>query len=326
MTHPHIFICRRLPQIGMDMLLPNTQATVWPDELPAPRAELLAQVRQAEGIVSLLTDRIDAEVMDAAPRLRVIANVAVGYDNIDVPAASARGIAVTNTPGVLTESSADCAFALLMAAARRIPEGRDYARAGLWKTWGLNLLLGQDVHGATLGIAGFGRIGQAVARRARGFDMRILYTSRTRNPAMEQELGAEYVDKATLLRQSDFLSVHTPLTTETRGYISAAELAQMKPSAILINTARGPVVDSMALHDALKAGRIFGAALDVTDPEPLPAGHPLYALDNCLIVPHVASGTVATRNRMAEIAATNLLAVLNRQRPPNCVNPEVLRI
>ena len=315
-----VFVARIIPDVGLNKLREVAELNVWQGELPPTRAELLANVQGMDGIVSLLTDKIDSEVLDAAgPQLKFVCNVAVGYDNVDVSAARQRGITITNTPGVLTETSADMAFALLMAAARRLPEGERYARAGNWKTFGFTLLLGQDVNGATLGIAGMGRIGAAVARRAKGFGMKIIYTARTSHPDVERELGAQHVSKADLLSQSDFLSLHTPLNAETRGYIGAAELAQMKPTAILINTARGPVVDTHALYEAMQTKRIFAAALDVTDPEPLPANHPLYTLDNVLIVPHLASASVATRNKMAEIAATNMVAGLRGEVPPNGV-------
>jgi glyoxylate reductase len=320
MSKKKVFVARIIPAAGLNILLEAAEVTVWPGELPPTRTELIERVKGVDGIVSLLTDKIDGEVMDAAgPQLKIISNVAVGYDNVDVAAAKQRGILVTNTPGVLTETSADMAFALLLAAARRLPEGERYARAGNWKTFGFTLLLGRDVHGATLGIAGMGRIGAAVARRAKGFGMKILYTARKPHPDVEAELGAQHVSKETLLRESDFISLHTPLNAETRGYIGAAELTQMKPTAILINTARGPVVDTHALYEAMKAKRIFAAALDVTDPEPLPADHPLYTLDNVLIIPHLASASVATRNKMAEIAATNMAAGLRGERPENVV-------
>jgi glyoxylate reductase len=320
MSKKKVFVARIIPAAGLNLLLEAAEVTVWPGELPPTRTELIERVKGVDGIVSLLTDKIDGEVMDAAgPQLKIISNVAVGYDNVDVAAAKQRGIMVTNTPGVLTETSADMAFALLMTAARRLPEGERYARAGNWKTFGFTLLLGRDVHGATLGIAGMGRIGAAVARRAKGFGMKILYTARKPHPDVEAELGAQHVSKESLLSESDFISLHTPLNAETRGYIGAAELAQMKPTAILINTARGPVVDTHALYEAMRAKRIFAAALDVTDPEPLPADHPLYTLDNVLIVPHLASASVATRNKMAEIAATNMAAGLRGERPENLV-------
>lgn len=322
MSKPKVFVTRIIPDRGLRAILQNTDATVWQDELPPPREVLLQRARECDGLVTLLTDKIDAELMDAAPRLKVVANYAVGFDNIDVKAATARGIWATNTPGVLTETTADLAFALLMACARRIAEGRDYAKAGKWRTWGPMLLMGQDIHGATLGIAGMGRIGYAMAQRGKGFGMTILYHDAIRNEKAENDLGATYVSMDELLSRSDFLSLHVPLTPETRHLINAESLKRMKPNAVLVNTARGPVVDTTALYEALKAGRIFAAGLDVTDPEPLPADNPLYTLDNCLIVPHIASASFETRSRMAEMAAENLLAGLAGRTPPNCLNPE----
>lgn len=325
MSKPRVFVTRIIPDRGLRKVLEQTDATVWEDELPPPRAILLDWASQADGLLTLLTDKIDAELMDAAPKLKVVANFAVGFDNFDVPAATQRGILMTNTPGVLTDTTADLAFTLLMACARRIVEGRDYAKHGHWRTWGPMLLMGQDIHGATLGIAGIGRIGLAMARRAAGFGMRILYHDAFRSEVAENELGALPVSKAELLSQSDFVSLHVPLTPETRHYIDAAALKLMKPNAILINTSRGPVVDTMALYAALKAGQIFAAGLDVTDPEPLPADHPLYTLDNALIVPHIASASFETRSKMAEMAADNLLAGLAGMLPPNCLNPEAMK-
>ena len=323
MAKPKVFVARVIPERGLAKILANCDATVWQDELPPSRAVLLERVRDCDGLVSLLTDKVDGELFDAGPNLKVVANYAVGFDNIDVPAATKRGVPVTNTPGVLTETTADLAFTLLVSCARRIAEGRDYAKGGHWKTWGPMLLLGQDIYGATLGVAGIGRIGYAVARRARGFNMKIIYNDAVRNEQAEKELGAQFVSKQELLAQSDFLSLHVPLLPETRHYINAAALATMKPSAVLINTSRGPVVDTMALYEALKAHQIFAAGLDVTDPEPLPSDHPLYTLDNALIVPHIASASFETRSRMAEIAADNLLAGLEGKMPPNCLNPQI---
>ncbi|HQY94380.1 D-glycerate dehydrogenase [Caldilinea sp.] len=325
MSKPRVFVTRIIPDRGLQKVLAQTDATVWQEELPPPRAVLLDWARQADGLLTLLTDKIDAELMDAAPNLKVVANFAVGFDNFDVPSATQRSVLMTNTPGVLTDTTADLAFTLLMACARRIAEGRDYAKNGHWRTWGPMLLMGQDIHGATLGIAGIGRIGLAMARRARGFGMRILYHDAMRSEVAESELGAIPVSKEELLAQSDFVSLHVPLTPETRHYINAASLRLMKPNAILVNTSRGPVVDTMALYDALKAGQIFAAGLDVTDPEPLPAEHPLYTLDNALIVPHIASASFETRSQMAEMAADNLLAGLAGTLPPNCLNPAAMK-
>jgi lactate dehydrogenase-like 2-hydroxyacid dehydrogenase len=322
-TRPRVFVARQIPAAGLDPIRAVADAHVWAGDLPPTRSELLAAVVGCVGVLTLLTDRVDDELLDrAGPGLRVVSNCAVGYDNIDVAACARRGIAVGNTPGALTETTADFAFALLMAAARRIPEASRFVQAGRWTTWGPMLLLGSDVSGATLGIVGFGRIGQAVARRARGFGMEILYASRTAvDPAIEAELGARQVPLAELLERSDFVSLHVNLGPETRHLIDAAALARMKPTAILVNTARGPVVDSAALYAVLRDGRIGGAALDVTDPEPLPLDDPLLGLDNCLIVPHVASATTATRGRMAAMAAANLIAGLRGQPLPTPVPP-----
>jgi len=323
MSKPRVYVTRLIPDEGLQAILAACDAEVWEGELPPPREMLLEKIKGKEGLLSLLTDKVDAELMDAAGGLRVISNYAVGFDNIDVKAATARGIPVGNTPGVLTETTADLAFALLMAVARRVVEGVDYVRAGRWKTWGPRLLLGQDVHGATLGLIGFGRIGQAMARRARGFNMRILYHDRAPMPDAEAALGATFVDLDTLLRESDFVSLHTDLNPTTHHMIDAAALAKMKPTAILINSARGPIVDPVALADALRRGVIAGAGLDVTEPEPIPLDDPLLQLPNCVIVPHIASASVATRGLMARMAAANLLAGLRGERLPNCVNPEV---
>jgi lactate dehydrogenase-like 2-hydroxyacid dehydrogenase len=278
-----------------------------------------------DGVLSLLTDRIDDELLDAAgPQLKVVSNYAVGFDNIDVQACTRRRIPAGNTPGVLTETTADLAFALLMAAARHLDEGSRYVRAGKWKTWGPMLLLGVDVHGATLGVIGFGRIGREMAKRAAGFGMRVLYHDVQRaTDEDERALRATHVDLDTLLAEADFVTLHVNLTAETHHLIDGRALGRMKPTAVLVNTSRGPVVDHAALHEALRDGRIFAAALDVTDPEPLPPDSPLLGLDNCLVVPHIASASRVTRGRMAAMAADNLLAGLAGKRLPTCINPEV---
>lgn len=318
MTRPKVFVTRQLPGGGIARLQESCEVEVWPEELPAPREVLLQRVRGAAGILSLLSDRIDGEVMDAAGSgLRVIANYAVGYDNIDLAAAKARGIKVSNTPGILTDATADVAFALMMAAGRRLAEGTRFVRAGKWRTWGPDLFLGVDFMGATLGIIGFGRIGRALAKRARGFEMRVLFSK----PGAEgQEIdGARAVDLDTLLRESDFLSLHVPLTPQTRGLIGREALEKMKPTAVLINTARGAVIDQIALADALREGRLFAAGLDVTDPEPLPMDHPLHGLENCLILPHIGSASRTTREKMGLMAAENILAGLRGDPLPNPV-------
>ncbi len=323
MVKPKVYLTRRIPQTGLRLLEEACEVRLWDEPLPVPREVLLREVVEAEGLLTLLSDRIDAEVLAAAPRLRVISQYAVGYDNIDLAAATARGIPVGNTPDVLTEATADLAFALLMAVARRLVEGVDQVRQGQWRTWGPEILLGQEVWGATLGIIGLGRIGQAMARRGRGFAMRVLYADPRRKPEVEAALGVEHCSLDELLAQVDYLSLHCPLTPETRGLIGAAELRRMKPTAILINTARGAVIQQEALLQALREGWIAGAGLDVTDPEPLPPDHPLVALPNCVITPHIASASVRARTEMAIIAARNLLAGLQGDPLPHCVNPEV---
>ena len=322
---PKVFVSRVLPEDGLRPIRDATDARIWEDDLPPPRDALLQAVAGCDGVVTLLTDRVDDGFLDAAgPQLKVVSNYAVGFDNVDVPACTARGVAVGNTPGVLTETTADLAFALLMAAARRLPEGDRYVRAGQWKTWGPMLLLGPDVHGATIGIVGFGRIGQAVAKRARGFGMTILYQDVHRaDPAVEAEFGATELPLEELLPRADFVTLHVNLTPQTKGLIDAEKLSWMKPTAVLVNTSRGPVIDHAALAEALTSGRIFAAALDVTDPEPIPADDPLVGLENCLIVPHIASASRATRGKMAEMAAANLLAGVRGERIPTPVNPEV---
>jgi glyoxylate reductase len=318
---PRVFVTRRIPDEGLDPIGRTCEVDLWEDELPPPRDELLRRVAGCVGILTLLTDRVDDALLDAAgPSLTVVSNYAVGYDNIDVGACARRGIAVGNTPGVLTETTADLAFALMLAATRRVAEGDRYVRAGKWRTWGPLLLLGSDVHGATLGIVGFGRIGQAVARRAAGFGMTVLYSSRSRVPeATETALGATYVGLYELLERSDIVSLHVALATDTHGLIDAAALARMKRTAVLVNTARGPVVDGAALAAALRDGVIAAAALDVTDPEPIPVDDPLLGLENCLVVPHIASASRATRGRMAAMAAANLLAGVRGEALPTPV-------
>ena len=320
-----MLVTRVIPDEGLEPVREACEVDLWSDELPPPRDELLRRVAGVDGLLSLLTDRVDDELLDAAgPQLKVVSNFAVGFDNIDVPAVTRRGIPAGNTPGVLTETTADLAFALLMAAARRIPESVDYVREGSWRTWGPMLLMGVDVHGATLGIVGFGRIGREVARRGRGFGMRILYHDvHAATPEEEADLGARRVELDELLRESDFVSLHVNLTPETHHLVDADALRAMKPTAVLVNTSRGPVVDPDALTDALRGGEIFAAGLDVTDPEPLPADHPLVSLPNCVVVPHIASASKVTRGKMAAMAAANLLAGLRGERLPTPINPEV---
>jgi lactate dehydrogenase-like 2-hydroxyacid dehydrogenase len=322
-TRARVFVTRIIPDEGLDAIRAACDLDLWEDELPPPRDELLRRVAGVDGVLTLLTDRVDDEFLDAAgPQLKVVANYAVGFDNIDVAACARRGIPVGNTPGVLTETTADLAWALLMAAARCVSEGERYVRDGRWKTWGPLLLLGPDVHGSTLGIVGFGRIGQAVARRAQGFGMEILYHDQQRLPDdVTGPLGATYVSLDELLARSDFVSLHVNLTPVTRHLINATTLAQMKPTAVLVNTSRGPVVDQAALADALEHDVIWAAALDVTDPEPIPMDDPLVGRDDCLIVPHIASASRATRGKMAAMAAANLLAGVRGEPLPTEVPP-----
>lgn len=318
---PRVFVTRRIPEEGLRLLVDGCDARVWDRETPPTTDDLQREVKDVEGLVCLLSDRVDATVMAAAPSLRVISVMAAGYDNVDVAAATRLGILVTNTPGALTETTADLAFALILAAARRIPEGVDYVREGRWKTWEPSLLLGEDVHGATLGIVGMGRIGKAVARRARGFQMRVIYFNRSAVEVEDCEPCPSLLD---LAREADFISLHVPGSPDTRHIVNRDFLFKMKSNAILVNTARGTLVDTEALVEALREGRIRAAALDVTDPEPLPSDHPLLALPNCIVVPHIGSASRATRSRIARMAAENLLAALEGRCPPHLVNPAAL--
>lgn len=321
---PRVFVTRIIPDAGLKLIKDACDVEVWPDPLPPPAALLRQKIATCDGLVSLLTDKIDADLLDRAPRLKVVSNFAVGFNNIDVPACTARGICVGNTPGVLTDATADMAFCLLIAAARRVVEAHQYTLAGKWKTWEPLGHLGQDLAKKILGIIGMGRIGYALARRCRGgWDMQVLYHDVYKNAKAETDLGARQVDFDTLLRESDFVSLHTDLNEKTRGLIGAGQLAKMKKTAILINTARGPLVDARALAGALENGTIFAAGVDVTDPEPPTPDDPLLKLPNIIIAPHIASATVHTRNQMAEICASNLLAGLTGQALPAWVNPEV---
>ena len=324
MAKPKVYVTRVMAEQGLELLRDWAEMRVWPEDRPVPREILLQEATDCDGLLAMLTDRIDGELLDACPKLKVVSDHAVGYDNIDIAACTARGVLVGNTPGVLTETTADVAFALILGVARRMAEMVDYVKQDKWQTWGPLENLGTDVHHTTLGILGMGRIGYEVGKRARGFDMEILYHSRTRNAEAEEKLGAVFVSKEELLRRSDFVSVHVPLSAATRHYIGATELNLMKPTAFLINTARGPVVDQAALLAALQNGKIAGAGLDVIDPEPMRASDPLLTLPQVLILPHIGSATYATRGKMAEIAARNLIAALSSQPMVSCVNPEAL--
>lgn len=324
MSAKKIYVTRQLPEAALSLLRPCGELVVWEPDAIIPREILLNEVQDTAALLCMVTERIDEDLLSRAPRLRIVANMAVGYDNVDVPALTRRGIVFTNTPGVLTETTADLTFALILGIARRLGEGERIVRGGRWRSWSPFSFLGHDVHHATLGIIGLGRIGMEVAKRAKGFDMRVLYTNRGRNQEAEEKLGCTRVELTVLLRESDFVTVLVPLTTETRHLISTAQLRLMKRSAFLINAARGPIVDQQALSAALRDGVIAGAALDVTDPEPIPQDDPLLSLDNCLILPHVGSASIATRTRMATLAAENIAAFLAGQRPPTPVNTEVL--
>lgn len=317
---PRAFVTRMLPDPILQTLQEAARISVWPEDRPPTPEELARGAADAEGLLCLLTDRIDSSFLDSAPHLRVVSQMAVGTDNIDVDECTRRGIPVGNTPGVLTETTADLAFGLILATARRIVEADRFLRAGKWQTWSPMLLTGPDVHHATLGIVGMGRIGFEVARRARGFQMRVLYHSRSRHEDAETEFGAEYRPLDDLLAESDFVSVHAPLTRETRGIIGRRQLRRMKRTAILVNTSRGPLVDEAALVDALRTQTIAGAGLDVFETEPLSLSSPLLQLPNVVLNPHIGSASVQTRTRMAEIAARNLIAGLESKPLPYSVN------
>lgn len=322
MSQAKVFITRRLP-IELEQLRSHAWVEVWTERQPPPYEVLLEKVKEIDGLLCLLTDRIDRQLIELG-KFKVISQMAVGYDNIDIAAATARQIPVGHTPGVLTDATADFAWALLMAAARRVVEADRFTRTGLWQTWEPDLLLGPNVAGATLGIVGFGRIGQAVARRAKGFEMKILYTSKHRcNSELEQSLGVEFATLENLLQESDFVTLHTPSAEDTNHLFSDRQFQIMKPSAILINTARGSVVDPDSLYRALSSREIAAAAVDVTEPEPIPTDSPLLTLDNLIITPHIGSASRQTRSKMAMIAIANLIAGITGDRLPYCVNPEV---
>jgi glyoxylate reductase len=321
MSRPHVFVTRLVPQPALDLLRQHLSVSVWESETdPVPPEVLRSELAEAGGVLSFFTDHWDRERLGWAPRLKVLANMAVGYDNIDVAACTERGILVTNTPGVLTETTADLTFALLLAAARRIPEADKLVRAGGWTGHAPTFMAGRQVAGATLGIIGMGRIGQAVARRALGFGMRILYQNRRRDEAAEAALGAEYRTLDALLAESDFVVLLCPRTPETVGLIGARELGLMKPTAVLVNAARGGIVDEAALYEALVAGRLWAAGIDVWAVEPVPVSNPLLRLPNVVALPHIGSATIETRTAMAVHAAENLVAVLTGGRPLSPVN------
>lgn len=328
MVKPRVYVTRQLFPQAMDILEAVAAVEVFDGvDNAIPRDLLLEKVKDVEGLLPLLTERIDGELMDAGEKLKVISNYAVGFNNIDTDAATERGIYVTNTPGILTDTTADAAFALLMATARRIPEADRHIRAKGWvHAWGPKMFIGSDVHGKTLGILGMGRIGSAMVKRAKGFSMNVVYHDVHRREDLEEELGIIYKPRDEVIRSADFLSLHVPLTPETHHMIGAEELASMKETSFLINTSRGPVVDEKALADALRDGVIAGAGLDVFETEPVSHDSPLLGLDNIVLTPHLASGSIETRTKMATTAATNIVSVLQGRVPPSLVNPEVMKV
>jgi glyoxylate reductase len=324
MNLPKVYVTRQIPKQGIDLLRQAAEVEVNPNDAPVPREELLEIIKDCQGVIGLLTEKIDAEFFDAAPNLKGYANYAVGFDNIDVPEATRRGLPVTNTPDVLTNATAECAWSLLFSVARRVVEADSVMRSGSWPGWGPLQFIGGDVTGKTLGIVGAGRIGTAMARMSRGFDMPVLYTSSSgrRNETLDKELNGRLVSFEELLEESDFISLHAPLTEGTRHMFGADAFKRMKKTAYIINTARGPVIDEQALLDALKAGEIAGAGLDVYENEPaLTPG--LAELDNVVLLPHIGSGTESARTDMSLMAARNMLAMLKGRKPETCLNPEI---
>ena len=320
---PRVLVTREISEEAVKRLKQHFIVDSNQKDLPVSARQLLQKLKGKDGVVTLSTDVVNGEVLAKSPQLKIVCNVAVGYNNLDVAAATKRGVMMTNTPGVLDDTTADLTWALILSAARGLSHADRSVRAGKWKRWRMMEYLGQDIYGKTIGICGFGRIGRGVARRAMGFNMKVLYASRSRaSEAVEQEFRASYVDKHTLLRESDVVTLHLPLSPETRHYIAAKELALMKKSAILVNVSRGPVVDEKALVKALKAGRLFGAGLDVYEDEPALAPG-LTALPNMTLTPHIGSGTIETRLKMSNMAVTNCIAGLTGQRPPNLLNPDV---
>lgn len=320
---PTVYVTRNVYPEALEILRRNADVKVWGEDRAIPREALLREIGDADGVLTLLTEKVDQEFLDHAPNARVVANMAVGFDNIDVAACTRRNVVVTNTPGVLTETTADFAFALLMAAARFVVPGVQYVKAGKWKSWSPTLFVGTDVHHATIGIVGMGRIGQEMAKRARGFDMEVVYYDVYRREDLERQHGYRYAEMDTLLGEADFVTVHVDLNPQTRQMFSTEAFRKMKKTACLVNAARGPIVDTDALYEAVKSGEIAGAGLDVTDPEPLPADHPLLTLENVVVCPHIASASIQTRTKMAVLAAENIVAVLSGEQAKTPVNPEV---
>lgn len=327
MQKPRVYVTRELPERGLHIIKERFDTEIWPEYAPPPKEIIVEKAAKVDALATLLSDKIDAEVFDAAPNLGIVSQLAVGFDNIDVKEATKRGIYVTNTPGVLTETTADFAWALLMAAARRVVEADRYVRAGKWKVgWHPAMLQGRDVYGATLGIVGLGRIGSSIAKRARGFDMKVLYHDVIRRQDLEKELKIEYAEIDTLLQKADFVTINVPLLKATYHLIDEKKLRLMKKTAILINNARGPVIDEKALYKALKEGWIASAGLDVFEQEPTPQSNPLLTLENVIVAPHISSASFETRSRMSEMVAENLVAFFESRVPPNLVNKDVVGI
>ncbi len=327
MTRPRIYVTRELPERGLNLIKQHFDVQIWPEYAPPPKKTIIEKVKDADGLASLLSDKIDSEVFDSAPKLKIVAQLAVGFDNIDIPEATKRGIYVTNTPEVLTDTTADFAWALLMAVARRVVEADKYVRSGQWKVgWHPNMLTGRDVYDSTIGIVGAGRIGYSMAKRAKGFNMKILFYDVIPRPEMEKDFGAKRVDLDTLFGEADFVTIHVPLMKETHHLVNADRLKLMKRTAYLINNSRGPVVDEKALSEALKEGKIAGAGLDVFEQEPTPMSNPLLKFDNVVVAPHISSASLETRAKMAEMVAENLVAFFEGRRPPNLLNQDVLKV
>ena len=327
MPKPKIYVTRKLPERGLQIIRKHFDMEVWPEYAPPPKKTIIEKAKNVDALATLLSDKIDAEVFNAAPRLKIVSQLAVGFDNIDIPEATKRGIYVTNTPEVLTDTTADFAWALLMALARRVIEADKYVRTGQWKVgWHPDMMAGRDIYNATIGVVGAGRIGYAVAKRATGFSMRILFYDVVPRPEIEKDFGAKKVDLDTLLRESDFVSIHVPLMKETQHLINEQKLKLMKKTAYLINNSRGPVVDEKALYKALKEGWIAGAGLDVFEQEPTPADNPLLKLDNVAVAPHISSASIETRSKMGEMVAENLVAFFEGKKPPNLLNADVMKV
>jgi len=323
---PRVYVTREMPERGLRTIKERFNTEVWPEYAPPPKKTIIEKAASVDALATLLSDKIDVEVFDAAPKLKIVAQMAVGFDNINVEEATKRGICVTNTPGVLTETTADFAWALLMAVARRVVEADKYVRSGNWKVgWHPMMIQGRDVYGATIGIVGLGRIGCAIAKRAKGFDMKVLYYDVIRRPDFEKEYDIQFTDMDLLFQKADFVTINVPLIKETYHLVDENKLRMMKKTAYLINNARGPIVDEKALYKALKEGWIAGAALDVFEQEPTPKENPLLRLDNVVVAPHISSASYETRSRMAEMVAENLVAFFEGRTPPNLVNPEVVK-